>query len=105
MAKKPRPKAKEPLEEQLPPDARKILEGFIADILYNIMAAMLKADSVAPKIPGIQEAARTEDQMRRIASLAANYYMKRANPSPTKLSEEQVEALKRESLEFALKQL
>ena len=107
MARKPHPKTRETLEGKLPPDARETLELFIADILFKIMYAMIKADSVEPKFARIREAAKklTEEQMRRIAFLAAKYYMKRANPSPKKLSKEQVENLKREALEFALSQL
>lgn len=103
MARKPQPKRKKPSGQRLPQDAREILEGFIADILYKIMVSMIKADSVAPKIPGIEKAAKTEEQMRQIAAVAAKHYMQRANPSPNKLSEDEVEDLKKESIEFALK--
>jgi DNA primase large subunit len=107
MARKPRPrpKARAPLGRTLSPGARKILEDFIADILFKMMNGMIKADQVEPKVAKIREAAMklTKEEMERIAAEAAEYYVEHANPSPQELSKEEVDNLKREALEFALK--
>jgi hypothetical protein len=41
--------------------------------------------------------------MRRVSILAGQYYAEHANPSPKRLSKQQVGKLKREALEFAIK--
>ena len=68
------------------------------------MQGMIKADSVDPKFKKIKEAANglTKTEMRRIADLAGKYCAEHFNPSPKRLSKQQVEKLKREALEFAL---
>jgi hypothetical protein len=105
MARKRPPDRRKPPERKLSPDTIEPLAKFFADILLNVMDGMISADSVQPKFAKIQEAARklTKQEMRRIAAVAGKYYAERANPSPKRLSKEQVENLKREALEFALR--
>ena len=93
------------MAKNLPPDAIETLEGFFADILLNVMTGMIKAESVEPKFARIRDAARklTKQEMQRIAAKAGKYYAEHANPSPRKLSKEEVENLKKDALEFALK--
>lgn len=92
------------MPRRLSPEAIEILEGLFADTLFTIMIGMVKAESVEPHYAGIREAAKrlTEDEMRRIAVVAAKHYVMLAKPSPNNLSRPQVEDLKRRALEFAL---
>ncbi len=86
--------------------ARDVLEAHFADIFFNLMIGMTKAKSVEAGFAKIREAAKnlTNEQIQRIATLAAKRYVKRAIPSPDKLSKERVSTLYMEALEFALKQ-
>ena len=95
------------MARKLPNDARETLGAFFAQILFNVMIGMTKAKSVEAETGKLRAKLRelTEERMRRVADLAGKYYADHANPSPKKLSNEQVTALKTQAIEFALEKL
>jgi len=95
------------MARRLPSDARETLGDFFANILFNVMTGMTKAESVEEEHGKLQARLRelTEERMRRVADLAGRYYAEHANPSPKRLSSEQVARLKTRAIEFALDEL
>ena len=107
MAKRPPPKRKKRDARKLSPAARKPLAEMYSEILFGLIYGMVKAESVESAFAKIREDARnlTKDQMRRMSDLAGEFFAERANPSDRRLSPEEIEALKKEAFEFALKQM
>lgn len=107
MARRPPPKRRRPRQGKLSPEARKPLAELYGEILFGLIYGMVKAESVEAAFAKIREDARrlTKDQMRRMSDLAGEYFAERANPSPSRLSTEEIEILKKEAFEFALKQM
>lgn len=95
------------MARRLPADARQTLGTFFAHILFNVMTGMTKAKSVEAETGKLRAKLRelTEERMRQVADLAGEYYAERANPSPNKMSPEQVAILKTEAIEYALDKL
>jgi hypothetical protein len=94
------------MAKRLPPDAQDVLQDFFADILFSLMTGMIKADSVEADFAQIKEAAKklTKVQMQQIASLAGKYYAEHVPNKSRNLTPDKVAALKKDALEFALKQ-
>jgi len=83
MAKKPPPKKVE----------------FFGEIFKNVMSTMLRSE---PVIVGITVELKklTEDKMECVANFAAEYYVQHVKKK--KMSDEDMEELKRESLKYGL---
>jgi hypothetical protein len=95
------------MASRLPSDAQGTLGEFFGHILFNVMIGMTKAEKVEEKHGklGARLKELTEERMRRVATFAGRYYAQHANPSPKRLSTEQVATLKTKAIEFALEQL
>lgn len=95
------------MAKKLPAETRETLGAFFEHIFFNIMIGMTKAKSVEEEHGklGVKVKALTEERMRLVASYAGTYYAKHANPSPRRLSEQQVDDLKTKAIDFAIKQL
>ena len=64
------------MAKKLSPEAREALEGFLADVLLNVMIGMVKAIPSEAEFAKIREAAKklTTEQMQRIATIAGKRY-------------------------------
>ena len=88
----------------------KVLSAYVSlyeDVFFEVMSAMMKADSIEVKYAQFQEASkqRTKRQLRQIARLAAEYFVKHSHIDPKKMSAERVDELKVAAIKFALEQL
>lgn len=94
-------------KRRLSSDTRETLGVYFGNLLFNVMIGMTKAKSVEKEHGklGVKLKELTEDRMRKVATYAGMYFAKHANPSPKKLSEEEIDALKTKAIEFALEQL
>jgi hypothetical protein len=95
------------MAKKLPSATRATLGGYFGHIFFNIMIGMTKAKSVEEEHGklGVRLKELTEDRMRRVANYAGKYFAEHANPSPKRLSDAQVDALKTRAIEFALEEL
>jgi hypothetical protein len=95
------------MAKNLPPDASDPLEALFGDIFLKLMNGMIRAEPVEAKFPtlGAKLKDLTRARMRRVAIIAGKYYAQHANPSPEKLSKDQVDSLKTKAIEVALEQV
>lgn len=75
------------------------------DVFYNIMIAVVKAEGNEDGYAEIRDSARilTKKQLHTIAELASAYFVENSNPSPP--NRERARELKREAINYALRQL
>jgi hypothetical protein len=103
MARKHRPKTKKAPEDHLSSDTAEPLGVLYAHIFLNFMSATIKAKSVEGKIaPRLQGLAK--EQIERVADAAGKYYVAHLNLSKT-MTDDEMEDLQSESIEYALNQL
>ena len=81
------------------------VETLFAELFFDVISAVVKADSVEPQFRGIQQTVKglTKDEVRRISAVAGRYFAEHAESSPNKMTKNQIATLKRKALEFALK--
>ena len=84
-------------------ESEEVLEGFFAEVFFDMISAMVNSASVEDQFKGIHGAfkALTKEEIRRLSEAAGRYYAEHA--SPNQMTKGQIETLKRKALEFALK--
>jgi hypothetical protein len=94
-------------KRRLSPDTRETLGVYFGNLFFNVMIGMTRAKSVEEEHGklGVKLKELTEERMRKVANYAGAHFAKRANPSPKKLSEKEIDDLKIKAIEFALDQL
>lgn len=77
------------------------------ETFFNLMTAMVKAESVEDDYAKLRSAVRekTTQQRRLLSRYAGEYFVKNANPGVTTVSKSETVKLKSKALEFALKKL
>jgi hypothetical protein len=74
-------------------------------VFLALMQGILKATSIEEEYAALQNDVRhaTQTEMHKIARIAAEKYVSLANPNPSAASKEQVNAWKREAIEYAIR--
>ena len=85
-------------------DFNEAMITLLEETFYQLMIGMVKAEPYEADYAGFREAARdlTKVQLRHISRYAAEYYVREAKPSPSKLSLAQIMALKKRAIASAL---
>jgi hypothetical protein len=88
------------------PEDQALVARLFSEAFFEIMTALTSAKPVEPAFARFRPAAkqRTKEERRRIADLAGQYVAERAGLDPSRLSQEEYEALSVEALDHALGQ-
>lgn len=86
-------------------EARAAWADMYEGVFFSIMQGMFKATTIEEEYGELHDEIRqrAKDDLHRIARTASEHYVSLANPNPAKASKEQVNAWKREAIEFALR--
>ena len=85
-------------------NVREAWKKMFRKVFFEIMMAMIKAEPNEADYAQFREAARrlTVSQLETVAEEASEYYVSHANPSPGKLSKNEVQTLKLKAIAHAL---
>lgn len=88
------------------PDVASAYKIFFAEIFYQIIMGILKAESSEVEFADLRVPIRrlTESQVRALAELASEFYVTNANPK-VQGDKKAIHSLKRRALEYGLKRL
>src|SRR5438874_464606 len=92
---------------RVPADAKPVLSTYFGNLIFNVMIGMTKARDVEKEHGklGVKLKELTEDRMRNVATEAGAFFAMHANPSPTRLTPEEIDELKIRAIEHALEKL
>lgn len=88
-------------------DPKHVLSTYFGNLIFNVMIGMTRAKDVEKEHGklGVKLKELTEDRMRIVASDAGAFFAMQANPSPTRLTPEEIDRLKIRAIEHALEKL
>jgi uncharacterized protein YcbX len=95
------------MASKLSPDARQVVSRYFEHLIFLVMIGMTKARDVEKEHGklGVKVKALTEDRMESVARDAGAFFAKRANPSPKRLTPEEINDLKIKAIEYALEKM